>query len=137
MKLKIIYCKYLPPKNYVAMTILFWMLVRKNSKISKYTENHENIHLQQEIELAILYIILYVIMILFGISYLWAILVIFIYYIIYSIEYLIRLILYRNHKKAYMNISFEQEAYLNSSNFNYLENRKHFSWIKYLFKKNF
>lgn len=33
---------------------------------------------------------------------------------------------------AYHDISFEEEAYGNENNLEYLETRKHYSWTKYL-----
>ena len=36
-------------------------------------------------------------------------------------------------KVAYRSISFEQEAFYNQYDFNYLENRKRYNWIKYIF----
>ena len=36
--------------------------------------------------------------------------------------------------KAYRSISFEQEAYDNQNNLNYLKNRKRFNWVKYILK---
>ena len=60
------------------------------------------------------------------------------FYLLYCIEYLIRFITYLIKKQdlydAYKNISFEQEAYQNEYRLTYLENRKHFSWIKYIKK---
>lgn len=35
------------------------------------------------------------------------------------------------NRKAYLNIRFEQEAYANDSNVDYLEKRKRFAWLKY------
>jgi hypothetical protein len=35
---------------------------------------------------------------------------------------------------AYRDISFEQEAYYHEEDMEYLKNRKHHAWIKYLFK---
>lgn len=54
------------------------------------------------------------------------------FYIIYIIEWLIRLIQFRNCQDAYMNISFEREAYTHGHDLNYLPNRKHYAWIDYL-----
>ena len=48
------------------------------------------------------------------------------------LEYLIRLLIYRNHRKAYRKISFEQEAYNHASNEQYLQGRKHYAWMKHL-----
>ena len=35
------------------------------------------------------------------------------------------------NREAYLNIRFEQEAYENDSDVNYLEKRKRFAWLKY------
>lgn len=138
MKLKKIYCKWFPPKEYSAITILFWMIIRKGVNIIFKLENHENIHLKQELEIGILYIIFITLFgLIFNISCKWLLLAFILFYILYGIEYLIRLCIYKNHDLAYRNISFEQEAYLNELDSNYLENRKPFSWMKYLFKKSF
>jgi len=50
----------------------------------------------------------------------------------YGVEYLVRLAQYRNHDKAYYNISFEREAYDNEKNLEYLKTRPRWAWIKYL-----
>ncbi|HEY6172410.1 MAG TPA: hypothetical protein VIX80_09150, partial [Candidatus Kapabacteria bacterium] len=56
------------------------------------------------------------------------------FYVLYFIEYLVKLIIYRNHDKAYRNISFESEAYQNDEDSGYLKKRKFWSFVKYLFK---
>lgn len=73
--------------------------------------NHERIHVRQALELFILP-----------------------FYIWYLIEYLIRLAIHRNHNIAYRTISFEAEAFLNERDFDYLENRKPYSFLRYLKK---
>lgn len=78
---------------------------------NKIDVNHETIHTKQMQEL--LYIFFY----------LW-----------YVIEYLIRLIIYRNTKLTYKNISFEREAYQNQGDLDYLSNRKHYNWFNYIKK---
>lgn len=45
------------------------------------------------------------------------------FYIWYLIEY---------YTKGYWNVSFEKEAYANENNLNYLNNRKLFSFVKYI-----
>lgn len=70
---------------------------------------HEKIHLRQQLELLILP-----------------------FFVWYFFEYLLRLIQYGNRKKAYRNISFEREAYANESNENYLQNRRFYSFLRYL-----
>ncbi|WP_338152382.1 hypothetical protein [Psychroserpens jangbogonensis] len=71
--------------------------------------NHEKIHLRQQLELLII------------VFYLW-----------YSIEFLIRLLVYGNWKKAYKNISFEREAYVNEKDPNYLKLRPLWNFINFI-----
>jgi len=72
--------------------------------------NHERIHLQQQKELLLLAFLLW-----------------------YGLEYFIKLLHYRNRREAYLNISFEREAYQNEKNLNYLSNqRKLWAFTKYL-----
>jgi hypothetical protein len=76
-------------------------------KTNKRLVNHELIHYQQQKEMLIIP-----------------------FYILYFIEWLFR---GANHS-AYLNISFEREAYENDDNLDYLKNRKLFSWVKYMKK---
>lgn len=79
------------------------------SWIDIYVINHERIHTSQQRELLFIP-----------------------FYIIYIIEWVIRLFQYRNHHKAYMNISFEREAYSHGHDLGYLPRRRHYAWIHYL-----
>lgn len=76
---------------------------RNNQQIIR----HELIHFRQQLELLILP-----------------------FYLLYVLHYLINLILYRNHHRAYMHICFEQEAYEHDSNPQYLTTRKPYAWLK-------
>lgn len=87
----------------------FW--VREPSWIDKYVVNHERIHTAQEREMLFVP-----------------------FYIIYVLEWLVRLLQYRNHYKAYKNISFEREAYSNGRDLDYLRRRRRFAWTRYLTK---
>lgn len=71
--------------------------------------NHEKIHLRQQLELFIL-----------------------LFYIWYTVEFLIKLIIYRNRKKAYYNICFERETYTHEADLNYLANRKSYNFISFI-----
>jgi len=73
----------------------------------KVTINHETIHIKQQQEMLVLP-----------------------FYIWYGLEYIIKLFIHG--KDAYRNLSFEREAYGNENDFEYLKNRKPYSWIKYL-----
>jgi len=86
----------------------FILLKNKFQKEDLVLINHERIHLRQQLELLIIP-----------------------FYLLYLINYVINLIKYRNHYRAYLNISFEKEAYACDQNLNYLKSRKFFSWINY------
>jgi len=73
--------------------------------------NHESIHIKQQEEMLIIPF------------YLW-----------YIIEWAIKVPIYFSFRKAYYNISFEREAYDNDDNLSYLNNRKHYTWIKRVLK---
>ena len=127
MELKLKYSKWLSFGNYYAITIFNNLIRRdkyKNRPISKITYNHESIHLQQELDFV------------FGCEKLY-VLGGCIFYILYFLEWLVKLIISiftLGKVKAYRSISFEQEAYDNQNNLNYLKNRKRFNWIKYILK---
>lgn len=94
-------------KSYIAIN-LFGVIFAKEY-LNDVWLHHEKIHTAQQKELLFL-----------G------------FYIIYIIEWGIRLCIYRNLHKAYMNISFEQEAYCNQRKMDYLKERSHFAWIRYI-----
>lgn len=104
--MKIIENKIIPFPGYKAINLFGILFVREGAKISEQDLNHESIHTVQMKEM--LYIF---------------------FYIWYIVEWVIRLFKKGN---AYRNISFEQEAYNNEDNLEYLNNRKHYEWFKYL-----
>ncbi|MBR5551465.1 MAG: hypothetical protein IKV83_06070 [Muribaculaceae bacterium] len=79
-------------------------LTRDKSWIDKYIVNHERIHTAQQKEM------------------LWIP-----FYVAYIIEWLFKLLKYRNSHRAYMDISFEREAYTHGHDLTYLTHRKHFA----------
>lgn len=95
-----------------AITLYPFVLVRTNTKLRSILVRHEKIHLKQQLEMLVLP-----------------------FFIFYIMEYWIRRLSYKSHYLAYRNISFEREAYDNEKNPLYLENRKAYSWLKYLFSK--
>lgn len=108
--MKVIYNKYLPPKDFGAINIFGMMFLRYGMpEPTPKRINHESIHSAQGKELLWLFF------------YLW-----------YGIEWVIRLIQYDSKRKAYYNMSFEREAYANQRNLEYLKKRKRFAFIKYL-----
>lgn len=114
--MKVVYSKYIPPKNFTAINIFGFIFIRneykdilaKNIFLQQQLLNHEAIHTRQMKET--LYIFFY----------LW-----------YGLEWLIRWIAYGfNSTKAYKNLLFEREAYMNDHNFGYLELRLKYTWMK-------
>lgn len=107
--MKVIINNIIPFKDYIAMTIFPFIFARKS--LSEKILNHESIHGEQQKETLIVFFLL-----------------------LYILEYVIKLIITFNRNKAYKSISFEQEAYIFDKDMNYLSNRKHYNWIKYIFK---
>lgn len=107
--MKIIINKIIPIKGYIAIAI--WPFIFARRPISNVIVNHETIHGEQQKELLLV-----------------------LFYIIYCIEYIIKLVITFNHNKAYKSISFEQEANYNEHKLDYISNRHHYTWIKYIFK---
>ena len=71
--------------------------------------NHERIHLRQQIELLVLP-----------------------FFVLYGLDYLVKLIRYRDKNLAYRNVVFEQEAYENENDLEYLKSRSFWRFLKYL-----
>lgn len=92
--------------------ITFWPFIVVQSRHLKEDAvfmNHEKIHLQQQIEMLVIPF------------YLW-----------YGIAFLLRWWRYRNWDKAYMNISFEREAYANEKDLHYLQSRSFWKFWNYI-----
>ena len=107
--MKIVRCKWFPPKGYAAIMLVWWLIVKPNVAITARLIGHEEIHAKQQKEMLIVFFLL-----------------------LYGIEFLIRLAQYKSWHTAYRNISFEREAYANELNYGYLQSRKRFAWFNYL-----
>ena len=106
----IIRTRYLPPsRNYTAINLFGVFFVHPDVRVDRRLVNHESIHTAQMREL------LYVP-----------------FYVLYLMEWLVRLFFRGN---AYYNLSFEREAYKNEGDYDYLNHRIHYAWIKYMRKK--
>lgn len=111
--MKIIYSKIIPFKGFYAINLFGVYFIReeyKNIPIRDIDLNHEAIHTAQMKEMGYIF-----------------------FYIWYFIEWVIRLFI--NGRSAYRKLSFEQEAYTNQNNLNYLKERKPYSWLKYYGKQ--
>lgn len=56
------------------------------------------------------------------------------FFVWYIVEWLVRLLQYRNAKRAYLNISFEREAYAHERDKDYEQQRHHYASFAYLCK---
>lgn len=107
----IIRCRFIR-KGY-CLNLFGTLWAQDTSWIDKYVVNHERIHTSQQKEMLFLP-----------------------FYLFYIFEWLIRLLQYRNQNRAYMNISFEREAYKFGHDLNYLQIRKPFAWLRFLKSSN-
>lgn len=106
----IVVFKHLFYKNYVGLSLWPFIILKNDAlKSDIVLINHEKIHLKQQQELLILP-----------------------FYFIYILEWLVRSLLCLSFYQGYQNISFEREAYYNEHNLNYTNERRAFSFIKYL-----
>ena len=110
MKPVIVKSKIVPKNRCVNLFGTLW--AQDPSWIDRYVINHEKIHTRQEMELLFIP-----------------------FYLFYILEYLIRLLQYRNHNLAYLNISFEREAYKHGHNLEYLNSRRSFAWLHFMFHR--
>lgn len=108
--MKIVKNRFIPPRGFAYVNLFGVLFTRRDKKISDVTLNHEMIHTEQMKEM------------LYVFFYLW-----------YLIEWLVRLIILRDGHEAYRAISFEKEAYANQENLTYLEGRKRYRWLTYIF----
>ena len=114
----------IPFSGFFAMNLFGILFVRnkyKNKPIPTTKINHESIHSEQYKDLLYIFFLP-----------------------LYFLEWIIKIPFGWFYKKknkngsiityvAYKSISFEQEAYYNQNNLDYLNTRKRFAWIKYIF----
>jgi hypothetical protein len=86
----------------------FILTKNKSQQEDQVLINHEKIHLQQQLELLILP-----------------------FYLLYLVHYLINLIKFKNHDRAYRHIIFEREAYAHEQELAYLHRRKFWNWTTF------
>lgn len=105
----IIHNRLIPFKKYDAINLFGLLFCRKGTTITADLIQHERIHTRQMIEMGFIF-----------------------FYLFYVIEWLIRIPM---KGRAYLNISFEREAYKHMDDPNYLIHRKPYAWVKYLRRK--
>lgn len=98
-------------RSYVGLSLWPFIILRSKAlKEDKVLINHERIHLRQQTELFLVF-----------------------FYLLYLGEWVLKSVYYLNFYRAYRNISFEREAYLEEKNLQYLQERKPYQFLRYLF----
>nr|DAJ07306.1 MAG TPA: hypothetical protein [Caudoviricetes sp.] len=123
--------------TYTAVTLLYNSFFKKDGdEYSMDDINHECIHQVQQMECSVIGLVLGLVLYgLFNLSLWWIIILgLGFFYIWYGIEYLIILCFAKWDKQneRYHDVSFEEEAHNNDGDWDYLEDRKPFAWIKYI-----
>ena len=117
--LKLAYSKIIPFTGFYAITLFGYLIRREKYRdvpVKPTTWNHESIHVEQAGD--------------FGLGFFGY----FIFYLLYGLEWLLKLPSAIFGCRVYRSLSFEHEAYNNETNLQYLETRKRFAWVKYIFK---
>lgn len=134
-----VYCKFLPFKGYLCMTILWWLIIRTEykDKITETVKRHETIHSYQQITLFIVGLLVSIILSLTTDYSWWCLLLIpIIPLIAYVISWVIEIIL-PPYDRAYKDICFEGEARSLESDKDFRKKLFPFSFLKYIPNKKY
>lgn len=137
--MKKVYCKFLPFKGYLCMTLLWWLVIRTEykDKITPTVEQHESIHSYQQVVLFIFGLIVSIILSLTTDYSWWYLLLIpIIPLIAYVISWVIEIIL-PPYDRAYKDICFEGEARSLESDKDFRKKLFPFSFLKYIPNKKY
>ena len=141
MKSWVIYNKFIPVKGFTAMTILWWIFVRKEHK-AKFIyrgrlHRHEQTHSVQQVELMVLACIITPLLIWLTSSSWWFLFAIPVFPIaVYVFCWLVELAL-PPYNHAYKNVCFETEALLHQNEPDYLHIRSPFSFLQYISNRKY
>ena len=132
--MKKVYCKFLPFKGYLCMTLLWWLIIRTEykDKITSTVERHESIHSYQQVILFLFSLIVSIILSLTT-NYSWWCLLLtpIIPLIAYVVSWIVEIIL-PPYDRAYKNICFEGEARSLESDKDFRKKLFPFSFLKYI-----
>lgn len=137
--MKKVYCKHIPFKGYLCMTVLLWLIIRKEykDKITDVVERHEYCHSYQQITLFIIAIITSIILSLITNWSWWCLLATpAVPLLIYVLCWIIEIIL-PPYNRAYKDICFEGEANHLESDINYKDKLYPLSFLKYIPNKDY
>lgn len=134
-----VYCKFLPFKGYLCMTILWWLIIREEyrNRITPTVERHESIHSYQQVTLFIMALILAVIVGVFtSLPWWYAVITLLFPYLAYLLSWIIEIIL-PPYNRAYKDICFEGEARTLESDKDFRKKLFPFSFLKYIPNKKY
>ena len=133
MKLKKIYNKHFPVKGFIALTIWPYIFVRIGKILTERGERHETTHAKQQIEMTVVGLFLALFMFLFDCGW-FSLIPVGLFIEWYCLEWIVKIPFCGfSLMKAYLSISFEQEAYDHQDEVYYNEVRKDFAWLRYIF----
>ena len=98
-------------KNYVGLCLWPFIFLRNVSLLNDKTLiNHERIHFRQQVELLVV-----------------------LFYLLYLLEWIVKSAYFLDFYQGYRNISFEREAYQHEKDLSYLEDRRPYQFLRYVF----
>lgn len=103
--------RFIPFGRFTAINLFGLIFVRSGKAFTDTDLHHEHIHTRQLLEMLVLP-----------------------FYIWYVMEWFLRLLKTHNLIRAYRAISFEREAYDHQDDEDYLQRRRPYAWLKYLFQ---
>ena len=123
----------IPFRGFLAITLWPFIFVRREAwaRFTAAVRRHERIHCRQQVELLLVGAVLAVVLALSGSGW-WSLLALPLFFWLYGLEYVVGLLTLRDSHRAYRAISFEQEAYDNELDPDYLSRRRPFAWIRYM-----
>ena len=107
-----VWLSYLAPSQIWAISFGWGVWCR--GEINKTTKRHETIHFQQQLELGFV-----------------------LQWLLYGLFWVIGFFRYKfDGAKAYRENPFEREAYGNEKKYTYLEKRKRYAWVRYIWQSD-
>lgn len=127
--------KIIPFGRYKTINLFGILFTKGDIDIVEY--NHERIHSKQIQECGILgFVIISILCVIFNLSIYWLLTSYCTFYLLYGLEYCCIRLFHNRQTSAYHDVSFEEEAYNNQNDFDYINNRKYFNWIRYVKPKS-
>ena len=125
--------RFIPLRGFLAITLWPFIFVRREAwaRFTAAVRRHETIHCRQQVELLLVGGVLAAVLALNGAGW-WSLLALPLFFWLYGLEYVVGLLTLRDSHRAYRAISFEQEAYDNELDPDYLSRRRPFAWLQYI-----